>query len=256
VRRALVQPPDRDVKPGSPVAPRGELADRIALAAIDRVDVSASPEGPGLSPAVAIATGGEELVDRLDRIRAWALTDSLAVAGALFLDSYVWCLAGAGAAGILLESAVPDLHADRVHVRFGDNGRATGIACTGEDGVRGDVPLAAYRDALVEHLEPLVDRLHRRCRRSRTAFWRGAGDMAAHTLVWCGRALGQQERGLALADELLAQPSPLGGPRAFAMFPGAAKLVCIRHGCCLWRRTEHATTCVGCPVQPPNRRSR
>jgi hypothetical protein len=220
------------------------LSERIVAAGIDRVHVVAEETGPGWTTATALANDAPELAAALGRIRAWSGAPSATVSGALFFDSYVWCLGGGAAAALLIDDRLPDLDPDSVKLRFGANGRANGLSFAGGV-VAGTNGLGPYRDMLVAHLEPLVERLHRRCRHSRAAFWRAAGDMAAFTLAWCGRALSVEERGLALGRALLAEPSPLGPPRAFLT---AGRLVCQRHGCCLWLRTPSAKRCVGCPV--------
>lgn len=234
----------------SPVAV-ADLPELIAAARIPRVCVEARV-GEGWVRADALARG-EGLDPLLERVSAWAETGSAQVAGALFLDAYAWSLTGAAAAGVLLADALPELRPDAVHARFGDNGRTTAVALS--DGlVRADgeaALLSVYREALVEHLRPLVDRLHGRCRRARAAFWRNAGDMAAYTLAWCGRALDDPARGAALARRLLEPASPLGPPRAFRVQSrdGQQRLTCLRHGCCLWLRTPRAEVCAGCPVR-------
>lgn len=236
---------------GAAVDPAASLAARIGAAAIPRINVE-QPLGDGWIAADELAAGAA-LEAELARVRAWAGTGSAAVAGALFLDAYVWAVAGAAAGGLLLANAVPELRPRDVLVRFGPNGRAAAVGFRG--GTLADAQeselLAGYREALVAHLDPLVERLHLTCRRARSAFWRNAGDMTAYTLVWCGRELGAQARGSYLARRLLSGRSPLGPPRAFRL-PGrehVERLTCVRHGCCLWLRTANGAVCAGCPVR-------
>jgi ferric iron reductase protein FhuF len=227
------------------------LSGRIAAAGIPRVSVEL-PLGEGWLAADELVAG-DGLEAQLDRVRVWASTDSGPVAGALFLDSYVWCLSGAAAAALLLESAIPDLRPGEIRLRFGENGRAAAVAFTGGVLVapRESELLGLYRAALVDHLEPLIARLHLTTRRASAAFWRNAGDMAAYTLVWCGRELGDLARGARLARHLLGSPTSLGRPRSFHLTApdGTQRLTCVRHGCCLWLRTPHGTVCAGCPVR-------
>jgi ferric iron reductase protein FhuF len=234
-----------------PIATLEALSGRIAAAGIPRVSVEL-PLGEGWFAADELASG-DGLETQLDGVRAWASTDSGPVAGALFLDAYVWCLSGAAAAALLLESAIPDLRPSEIRFRFGENGRATAVAFTGGVLVapRESELLGLYRAALVDHLEPLIARLHLTTRRASAAFWRNAGDMAAFTLVWCGRELGDLARGASLARRLLASPTSLGRPRSFHLTApdGTQRLTCVRHGCCLWLRTPHGTVCAGCPVR-------
>lgn len=221
-----------------------QLLDRVAAAGIPRVHVERG-EDDGWIEAARLAADGP--AEQLENLRRWAGVETDTVAAALFLDSYVWGLSGAAAAGLLLEGELPDLRAENVSFTFAPFGRVAAVAFRDRAGtVAADAP-AEYRAALVAHLEPLIARLAAMSGRSRSAFWRGTGDMSAWTLAWCANALGELDRGIALVEQVFGAESPLGPPRSFVR-RGDGSVLCRRQGCCLWLRTPGGSPCAGCPV--------
>lgn len=221
-----------------------QLLDRVAAAGIPRVQVERAA-GEGWIEATALAAEGP--AEQLANLRAWAGVETDTVAAALFLDSYAWGLSAAAAAGLLLQGELPDLRPDNVSFTFAPFGRVAAVDFHDRRGsVPGDAP-SDYRAALVAHLDPLIARLAASSGRSRSALWRGAGDMSAWTLAWCANALGDHDRGVALVDEVFRTESPLGPPRSFVRRDDGSVL-CRRQGCCLWLRTPGGSPCAGCPV--------
>jgi hypothetical protein len=115
-----------------------------------------------------------------------------------------------------------------------------------EEALRGEL-----RAAVADHVRPLLTAVGPQARRGQRALWGMAGDDLVSGIWYLGRMLGQEERALQAATELL--------PTAVAPFPGGADFRRLttpdgrRHptrtriGCCMYYAVEADQACATCP---------
>ncbi|MCX5200233.1 (2Fe-2S)-binding protein [Streptomyces sp. NBC_00237] len=110
---------------------------------------------------------------------------------------------------------------------------------------------AELRAAVADHVRPLLTAVRPHARRGPRVLWGMAGDDLVSGIWYLGRMLGQEERALQAATELL--------PTAVAPFPGGADFRRLttpdgrRHptrtriGCCMYYAVEPDQACATCP---------
>jgi hypothetical protein len=111
---------------------------------------------------------------------------------------------------------------------------------------------AELRQAVAEHVGPLLEALRPRVRRGARALWGMAGDDLVSGLWHLGRALGEEERGAELATRVLPAPlAPFPGGARFRRLPddhpGPDRLTRTRIGCCLHYTVRGDEVCATCP---------
>ena len=188
----------------------------------------------------------DALVDGMGRS---AGTDLRQVGTEWLLELLAWHGAALSAAAMLSGRWVPDLRPRNVLVGV-ENGAILGLALRAgavrEHG--GDRALAqAAHDALVAHVEPLIDALVARRLRPRRALWRAAGDRVGQAFLWCATAFDAHARARRLA-ELVLDGSPLHVPLQSAVGEDGAPYH-LRASCCLNHRVDAAQLCPGCPLR-------
>ena len=108
-------------------------------------------------------------------------------------------------------------------------------------------------EALLAHLEPLIDALVARRLRPRRALWRAAGDRVGQAFLWCAEAYHAPARARRLA-ELVLEDSPMHVPLRSAVGQDGAPYH-LRASCCLNHRVDAAALCPGCPLRRRGRRA-
>ncbi|MBW5482211.1 (2Fe-2S)-binding protein [Streptomyces bambusae] len=110
---------------------------------------------------------------------------------------------------------------------------------------------AELRAAVVDHMRPVLAAFGPHVRRGPRALWGMVGDDLVSGIWYLGRVLGQEERSVSAATELL--------PTAMAPFPGGADFRRLvdrggrahptrtRIGCCLYYKLDAARACGTCP---------
>jgi ferric iron reductase protein FhuF len=193
----------------------------------------------------------------MDGIGRAAATAKPAVQGTWLLEAYVGALAGPAAAAALTEARIPDMAADNLRLRFGDDGEPAGaafahprVAVIVGDGAAGHpgvtvVPDRAalwgwFRRRLVEHVAPLVEALRPLTSRGAGALWSSVGDSCAGSLDWLGEELGLVETARLDIELLLGVERPLHHRPTYqeVRCSRGADVVRVRRGCCLSYRRE------------------
>ena len=199
-------------------------------------DIAACPEALGAAidgeAARILATHGRAA--RSDVVSSRLLHHYLWSAGLLI--SGPWYLGG----------VVPLLDPDRLwsDPATGDFALAPGSSTATPDA-------AAVRASVELFVRPLLDAFQPRLRRGHHALWGMAGDDLVSGIWYLGRKLGDEERAVRLATELL----PGGDGRfpsgaAFRTLHGAAgrtHWTRTRTGCCLYYTLPAAEPCLTCP---------
>ncbi len=148
----------------------------------------------------------------------------------------------------------------------------TGFACLPHDpaaaadapGVRAlgheEALRAELRAAVADHVRPLLTAIGPRLRRGPRALWGMVGDDLVSGIWYLGRVLGQEERAVRAAEDLL--------PTAVPPFPGGADFRRLvghegrryptrtRVSCCLYYTLRPDAACVTCPRTPDAERVR
>ncbi|MFE9533189.1 (2Fe-2S)-binding protein [Streptomyces sp. NPDC006691] len=115
-----------------------------------------------------------------------------------------------------------------------------------EEALRG-----AVRDAVAEHIGPLLEGFGPRMRRGRRALWGMATDEIVEGLWYVGALLGQESRAMAELDKLLP-----GTAKPYVGTPGFRELTTPdgrnlptrdRASCCFFYTVRPDDTCVTCP---------
>jgi FhuF 2Fe-2S C-terminal domain len=150
----------------------------------------------------------------------------------------------------LMDGWVPDLAPERVLLQA-RGGSLWGIALAPAGGVAAGSPVAAH-DALAGFLGPVVDAVHARRLRAPKALWRAAGDRVAQAFLWCGSAYADPARARALAEAMLAPPSPMHVPLRTGCGEDGSPMH-LRSSCCLYHRVPGVEVCAGCPLRQSRR---
>ena len=115
--------------------------------------------------------------------------------------------------------------------------------------------IGVLREAIENHLEPLIDRLKAETRLSPGAQWRLAGDSIAFAFMGIGEKLGRSDAARDATTALLKHPaSPLTNPQMHFVsipVPGLAepKSCVARGGCCRYYKVEGGTVCANCVLE-------
>jgi ferric iron reductase protein FhuF len=186
------------------------------------------------------------------------------VQASLLLEAYVWRLVLPLAGALLAESRVPTPGLDGTAVRLTGDGRPCSIRLLhGRFAALPGDPATDHPDAdvvcnrsvldrclrswLIAHFDPFVDKLNATSGRPRAALWRSVADRTATALLYAGLAANRPTAAKAIAERTLAGDRPLHYPPRYIEI--GEQSVHLRHGCCLWWRTDAATTCLTCPLR-------
>ncbi|MFD8634461.1 (2Fe-2S)-binding protein [Streptomyces sp. NPDC059533] len=215
--------------------------------------------------------GGQEALDAFvaaeaDRIRVGHGHDPRPdVAASRALHDYLWSV-GLLMSGVwYLERRVPRVRPREVRVDLSTGtfeiAPGAGFACLPGDpaahlpGARvvadEEALRAELRAAVADHFRPLLAAVGPRVRRRDRALWGMATDDLVSGIWYLGRSLGQEERAVREATELL--------PTAIAPFPGGADFRRLtdraghahptrtRLGCCMYYTLDPSRACATCP---------
>ncbi|MFF9478565.1 (2Fe-2S)-binding protein [Streptomyces sp. NPDC014733] len=230
---------------------------------------AALPEGDGWVTAASLAAGGEALETFLtwddEQIqRDYGTRGRPDVVASFALHRYAWPACLLITVPWFLHRRVPSLPAADVAFRR-DEGRMAvrvrSFACLpgdpaaelpgarvvpDEEALRG-----AVREAVAEHLGPVLDGFRGRMRRGPRALWGMASDEIVEGLWYLGHLLGEERRAVAeLARLLPGATAPYVGSAAFRELTGpdgAALPTRDRASCCMFYTLRPEDTCVTCP---------
>lgn len=189
------------------------------------------------------------------------------VAASRALHDYLWSVSLLMSGAWYLERRVPRIRPAEIRLELATGmfevTAGSGFVCLPGDpaagspspGIRvvGDEEAlrAELRAAVVDHMRPLLAAIGPYARRGPRALWGMAADDLVSGIWYLGRVLGQEERAVSAATELL--------PTAMAPFPGAADFRRLagregrtyptrtRLGCCLYYALDAAQPCGTCP---------
>jgi hypothetical protein len=210
--------------------------------------------GEGWLPAGDLARDDGPLDGLVDAMGRSAGTDLRQVGAEWLLEVLAWHGAALTAAAMMSGRWVPDLRPRNVLVGV-EHGAVLGLALRGgvvREHVTERALARAAHDALVAHVEPVIDALVARRLRPRRALWRAAGDRVGQAFLWCAVAYDADARARRLA-ELMLHGSPLHVPLQSAVGDDGDPYH-LRASCCLNHRVPGAELCVGCPLRRPRRR--
>lgn len=234
------------------------------------------PDGPGWVPAADLVADPELLDDIMARLGRTYGTENRAFAGTMLLRDVLWRTLGPAVAAFLCERRLPDLRAENVALRVGDDGFVADVAFVGprflalpDDGEAGHpaavvVPVEDALDVGVRvpvsetYLPALIPALRSlRVRRGTRVLGRAAADVCAEAFIYVGRDLGRKDEGVAWAARLLAGPPPLEAPLDYRVleFPGGTEARRVRSTCCLYYKTGNGA-CFTCPRRTDEERIR
>jgi hypothetical protein len=186
------------------------------------------------------------------------------VQASLLLETYAWRLVLPLAGALLAESRVPTPGLDGTALRLSGGGLPCSIRLLqGRFAVLPGDPAREHPDAdvvcnrsvldlclrswLIAHFDPLVEKLNAASGRPRAALWRSVADRTATALLYAGLASNRPAAARTIAARTLAGDPPLRYPPRYIDI--GEQSVHLRHGCCLWWRTDAATTCLTCPLR-------
>ncbi|MEU7026099.1 (2Fe-2S)-binding protein [Streptomyces sp. NPDC046275] len=181
------------------------------------------------------------------------------------LHDYLWSVSLLMSGAWYLDRRVPRVAPRdiRIDLTTGAFGIAPGqdFACLPDDPAAGSAAArvvgheeelrAELRAAVVDHVRPLLAAIGPTVRRGPRALWGMVADDLLSGVWYLGRTLGQEERAVRAATELL--------PTAIPPFPGGADFRRLtgrdgrrfptrtRLGCCLYYTLEPASACLTCP---------
>ncbi|MEE1926844.1 (2Fe-2S)-binding protein [Streptomyces sp. TRM 70351] len=254
----------------SPLTPAYErLAGLLPGLGITEVGDGRLPAGDGWVGSAELAGGGSAL----DAFLAWdgeqverdygtrARPDVIASFG---LHRYAWPATLLITVPWFLHRRVPRLPVDavafhratgRLAVRTGSFACLPGDPAAARPGARvvpdEEALRAEVRDAVAEHLAPVLDGFRPRMRRGPRALWGVASDEITEGLWYVGQLLGEEERAVEEAGLLLpgsASPYPRGaGFRELTAPDGTRLATRDRASCCLFYTLRPQDTCVTCP---------
>ncbi|MCM2389847.1 (2Fe-2S)-binding protein [Streptomyces albipurpureus] len=180
------------------------------------------------------------------------------------LHAYLWsaCLLISGP--WYLERRVPRLRPDAVRVSRTSESHAVvpgSFWCLPDDpaaglpGVRVSKDEEALRDelrtAVADHVRPLLTAVAPRMRRGPRSLWGMVGDDLVSGIWYLGRMLGDEERAVREASEVLPGPvGPFAGGASFRRLTGGdgrSYPTRNRMGCCLYYTIRPAEACATCP---------
>ncbi|MCT2594161.1 (2Fe-2S)-binding protein [Streptomyces sp. N2-109] len=235
-----------------------------------RVLESATVEtGDGWVTATELARGGPVL----DAFLAWDDTQVAQnygqrarpdVVASFALHRYAWPVCLLMTIPWFLYRRVPRLPVEAVSfqrvlgqlsVRTGEFSCLPGDPAAGEPGARvvadEEELRAALRSAVAEHLGPMLEAFRPRLRRGSRALWGMATDEITEGLWYVGHLLGEEQRAMAEAAQLLpGATAPYGQGAAFRELsgPSGEQLPTRdRASCCLFYTLRPEDTCVTCP---------
>lgn len=181
----------------------------------------------------------------IDRIAGRLGTDNRAVAGSLFVQGWAGRLTSIFAAAAAHDGRVPDLAAANVHYRYAGDAP---VRLAIDDPVQLDSD-QAWQRVTDEHLRPLIEAVHDRCRAGRRQLWGNVASALAGSLASLDRA------GVATLPALLA--TTWASPPDFAELGWwAHRTSYARRTCCGLFRAPEPRICADCSiVWEPRRRA-
>lgn len=181
----------------------------------------------------------------IDRIAVRLDTHNRAVAGSLFVQGWAGRLTSIYAGAVVLESAVPDLAATNLHYRYACDAP---VRLAIEDTRALDVE-EGWRRVADDHLQPLIEAVHSRCRAGRRQLWGNVASAMAGSLASLARA------DVAALPDLAASPWSHPGELANLGW-WAQSWQYARRTCCGLVRAPGAMICADCSiVWEPRRRA-
>jgi hypothetical protein len=206
--------------------------------------------------------------------------------GAFFVGHYAWYLAGAAIYTYLAERRIPDLSSENVVLRYstytwhaGDqSGEAESMDVRfvrGHFAALADDPAARHpdavllpsslalrdwlREALEQHMAPLIDAIHTHTRLGKRAQWNLVADSCARLFQYAGQRLDDEPRGCAEGLAFIQSPaSPMRASHTRYLTlecNGHLTTFVERGGCCLYYRVEPGQNCSTCPLRPTEERT-
>ncbi|RNL70178.1 (2Fe-2S)-binding protein [Streptomyces sp. I6] len=186
------------------------------------------------------------------------------VAASRALHDYLWTVGLLMSGPWCLERRVPRLRPRDVRVSLTTGAFSVvpgGFACLPGDPAAGlpGVRVLPHEEALrtelrsgfAGHVRPLLTAIAPRVRRGPRALWGMAGDDLVSGVWYLGRMLGEEERGVRAASELLPGPvAPFPGGADFRRLAGREGRTYptrTRTGCCLYYTIRPAEACGTCP---------
>ena len=218
----------------------------------------------GWIPVACLLGDARRLDDALAALGREVGSSRRDVQASLLLEAYTWRLVLPLAGALLAESRVPTPGLDGTAVRLGVGGMPCSIrllhgrfaALPGDPATEHpDVDVVCNRSVLncclrswlIAHFDPFVETLNAASGRPRAALWRSIADRTATALLYAGLASNRPAAARAIAERTLAGDPPLRYPPRYVEI--GEQSVHLRHGCCLWWRTDAATTCLTCPLR-------
>lgn len=229
----------------------------------------APSDGSGWVRATRLAEGGEFLDSFLAReeeeaLRTYGTRPRGDVTASFGLHRYAWPACLLITIPWFLHRRVPRLPVEAVSMRRTPGELSVRIeefACLPGDPaehapgarvIRDEEALRAeVRAAVAEHLTPVLEGFRRRLRRGRRALWGMATDEITEGLWYLGHLLGEEDRAVREAGELLpGGTAPYAQGAAFRELTGkSGELLSTRDraSCCLFYTLRPEDTCVTCP---------
>lgn len=246
-----------------------------SLAVTELTPADPTPSGPGWVTAADLAAGGAAL----DAFLAWDDAQILRdyeqqarpdVTASFGLHRYAWPAVLLITVPWFLHRRVPRLPV--THVSYDRNAEGlplgrmairptAGFACLPDDPAA-DLPgarvvpdeealRAAVREAIAEHLEPVLAAFGPRMRRRGHALWGMATDETVESLWYIGQLLDEEERAMRELELLLpGSTKPYAGSAAFRVLTGPngeALTTRDRVSCCMYYTLRPEDTCGTCP---------
>lgn len=266
--------------PAEPLAGPGVSCSALLGSAYRRLTEMCAPlhmdiVAPGPPAAQGWADGAElaerpEFLDAFLDAEAWRIEKTHAhtarrdVVASRALHDYLWSVGLLMSGPWYLERRVPRIRPRdiRISLTTGAFGIVPGgFACLPDDPAAGlpgvrvlpheEALRAELRAAFADHMEPLLTAIGPQARRGPRALWGMAGDDLISGIWYLGRVLGEEERAVRTAGELLPGPVPPfpGGAdfRRLAGRDGQAYPTRTRIGCCLYYTIRPAEACGTCP---------
>ncbi|MBA0052100.1 (2Fe-2S)-binding protein [Streptomyces sp. AJS327] len=235
-----------------------------------RITVDGAPAtGEGWVRATELAAGEAAFEDYLaheaaETVRVYGQPGRGDVVAGFGLHRYAWPLCLAITLPWFLSRRVPRLPAGNVafhreswHLSL----RVDEFACLPDDPAAGRADArpvrdeeelrTAVREAVAEHLTPLLEAFRPRMRRGTSAMWGAVTDEITEGLWYVGGLLGEEPRAVAEAERLLpGKTAPYARGAAFRELTGASGerlRTRDRASCCLYYTLRPDETCVTCP---------